>query len=368
LAKPASGNVEFTAAERSVPAPANEIPAYYSPLLTPGCSVEPICWKSQPKRLKQHRTCFEPIPLAHAFQATKRFFKSHNKDQSMRVFPFFIIILLLMLLTPAVLPASDCGILWLHPEQPPLTITKGYGTGTGTIDRMETFLANQMKDCRHNYESGNYERILRMIQKKENACCIPLYKTPEREKFIEFSVPYQIVLSNALIIRKSDRKKIEPFINRDGKIALEELLAKGFRVGVAKGRVYRGVIDQIIDKYRHTPSVIVHDSPEQMINSLMTMMTGGRIDALIAYPMEAQYVAKRMNIEVISLPVAGMDDYGLTSVGCSKTKEGKEIINKIDAIILKYRMTTSFMNYTEHWLDSSALERHRAFTRKEFGN
>ena len=279
-----------------------------------------------------------------------------------------VVTLIIMLLMPSALLAGDCTILWLHPEQAPLIIKKGYGTGAGTIDRMELFFAGQLKDCQHSYESGNYERILRMIQKKENACCIPLYKTPEREPFIEFSIPYQIVLSNALIIQKTDRKKIAPFINRDGKVALEDLLANGFRVGVAKGRIYRGIIDEIIKKYRNTTSIVEHDSPEQMINSLMVMMTGGRIDALIAYPMEAQYVAKSMDLEVISLPVKGMDDYGLTSVGCSKTATGKEIIRQLNTIILKNRNKPDFMEYTEHWLDPSALERHRTFTRKEFGN
>lgn len=233
---------------------------------------------------------------------------------------------------------------------------------------METFFEEKLKNCRHSFESGNYERILRMIKKKENACCIPLYKTPEREQFIKFSIPYQIVLSNALIIMEADRKKFKPFIGPDGKVALEDLLAKGYRVGVAKGRIYRSVIDQTIDKYRNTPSVVEHDSPEQMIDSLVAMMGNGRIDALIAYPWEAQYVAKAKGVKVLSLPIVGMDDYGLTSVGCSKTKAGKEIIKKLDALILKYRTTPSFMNYTEHWLDPSALERHRTFTQNEFGN
>lgn len=277
-------------------------------------------------------------------------------------------VLLVVISSTAAWAIEKCEIFWLHPEQPPLIITKGYGTGMGTIDRMEAFFKAHLTSCRHRYESGNYERILRMIKKKENACCIPLYKTPDREQFIEFSLPYQIVLSNALIIQDSGRKKIEPFLNHDGKVSLEALLARGLRIGVAKGRIYRGIIDETLSRYRNTPSVVEHDSPEQMINSLVAMMVSGRIDALIAYPMEAQYVAKSMQIKVLSLPVAGMDDYGLTSVGCSKTKAGKEIIRKLNTIILKHRTAPEFMDYTEHWLDPSALERHRTFTGKAFGN
>jgi uncharacterized protein (TIGR02285 family) len=274
----------------------------------------------------------------------------------------------LCLLSPGLLWSADCEILWLHPEQAPLVIKKGYGEGKGTIDRMEAFFEKNLTKCKHHFESGNYERIIRMIKKKENACCIPLYRTPEREQFIEFSIPYHIVLSNALIIEESSRREIEPFIDQNGKVDLEALLAKGYRVGVAKGRIYRGVIDQIINKYRNTASVVEHDSPQQMVDSLIAMMINNRVNAVIAYPLEGQYVARSMGIKVVSLPVIGMDDYGLTSVGCSKTETGKEIIRQLNAVIIKHRLTPKFMDFAEHWLDPSAIERYRTFTRKEFGN
>ena len=138
-------------------------------------------------------------------------------------------------------------------------------------------------------------------------------------------------------------------------------------LSIAKGRVYREIIDRTIAKYRYTPSIVEHDGPEEMIGTLMSMMADGRIDALVAYPMEAQYVANGMKIEVFSLPVAGMDDFGLTSVGCSKTKEGMEIIQKLNTIILKHRTKPEFMSFTEQWLDPAARERHRPFTRQAFG-
>ncbi|MBN1546718.1 MAG: TIGR02285 family protein [Syntrophaceae bacterium] len=274
--------------------------------------------------------------------------------------------MLICFLSSASVLAEECEIFWIHPEQAPLSIKKGYGAGKGTIDRMETFFAKALKDCRHSYESGNYDRILRMIRKKENACCIPMYITPEREKFIVFSVPYQIVMSNALIVSDSGRKKLEPFIGPDGKVMLEDVVANGLRIGVAKGRIYRGIIDQIIEKHKNSPGIVEHPGPQQMVDSLIEMMIEGRIDALIAYPWEAQYVAKVKRVKVYSLPIAGMDDYGLTSVGCSKTKEGEEIIRRLNKIILEHRTTPEFMDFAEHWLDSAGLERHRVFTAREF--
>ncbi len=132
-----------------------------------------------------------------------------------------VVLIFILIFYPGVALSAECDILWLHPDQAPLIIIKkGYGKGMGTIDRMEAWFAGHLKDCKHTDESANYERILRLIRKKENACCIPLYKTPERKKFVEFSVPYQIVLSNALIIADSSRKQLEPFIGPDGKVSL----------------------------------------------------------------------------------------------------------------------------------------------------
>jgi uncharacterized protein (TIGR02285 family) len=280
---------------------------------------------------------------------------------------YCFIFIVTFLFPTSLLKAGECHIYWLHPEQAPLSIKKDYGAGKGTIDRMERFFADHLKDCTHSYDSGNYERILKMIKRKENACSIPLYITPERKEFIEFSLPYQIVMSNSLITLDSTKKKLQPFINSDGYISLDEMINKGYRIGVAKGRIYRGIIDQIIEKHKNDSRIVEQISPGNMVDSLMKMMVEGRIDALIAYPMEAQYVAKTMNLQVLSLPVLGMDDYGLTSVGCSKTEKGKEIIRQLNTIILKNRTKPEFMDFTEHWLDPSALERHRKFTAKEFG-
>ncbi len=71
-------------------------------------------------------------------------------------------------------------------------------------------------------------------------------------------------------------------------------------------------------------------------------------------------------ISITSIPIAGMDQYGLTVVGCSKTEKGKELIKKLNAIIMEYRMTPEFIGFHEYWLDPSALKRHREYTIKEF--
>jgi len=267
------------------------------------------------------------------------------------------------------LEAEECSIYWLHPGQPPLHISEGYGAGMGSVDRTEAFFRTHLENCRSSADSANYKRIILMLKQKKNACCVALYKTPEREKFIQFSIPYRVVLSNALIIPEAQRSKFEPFINSEGAISLPRIIEKGFRIGLAKGRVYRGLIDEMLQKNKNNPNLVKHAGSHNMITNLIGMMNEGRIDAIIGYPYEAHYAAKtlKMKADIISIPIAGMDDYGLTFVGCSKTEEGKEIIKKLNAIIKIYRTTPDFLDFEEYWLDPSAVKRFRSYTIKEFG-
>jgi uncharacterized protein (TIGR02285 family) len=198
-----------------------------------------------------------------------------------------------------------------------------------------------------------------MMKQKENVCSVPLHRTPERDQFIEFSIPYTIVLSNALIMLESQKSKFKPLINKAVTISLEGVIQKGYRIGVAKSRVYRGIIDEVLKKYKDDPRIIEHVSSQNMVNSLIGMMAAGRIDGLIGYLFEAQYVAKTMEnkISITSIPIAGMDQYGLTAVGCSKTEKGKEIIKKLNAIIMEYRMTPEFIGFHEYLVRSVSFKK-----------
>lgn len=273
-------------------------------------------------------------------------------------------------LSPTSAYAEKCTIQWLYTEQPPIFfITKGYGAGMGTGQRTTLFFINQLKDCDHVLNSANVARVISTMKQYENACHASLYPTPEREKFIEFTIPVRITLSNALIILDSQRDRFKPFLNAKGHISLEDLIKNGFRIGIAKGRVYRGIIDATLKKYKNNRHIIEHPGLEDAVGKLVRMMVAGRIDALLGYPAEAHYVARTLEstTKVRSIHITGMDEYGLSYAGCSKTERGKAIVKRLNAIILKHRTTPQFMDFVEHWLDTDEVKRLRGYVAKEFG-
>jgi uncharacterized protein (TIGR02285 family) len=286
----------------------------------------------------------------------------------MKSYFYFIGCVLFFIFTSHISGNEDCTIYWLHPNQPPLSISKGVGAGMGIVDCMEKNFEKHLKECKHIYINANYEKIMTMLKNRDNICSAALYRSPEREKFTEFSIPFTIAIANELIILESNLNKLKPFLNTKGAVKLEDLIKTGFRIGVVKSRVYRSIIDETLKKYKNSQNIIEHTGSQNVIDSLINMMEAGRIDAVIGYSFEAQYVVKTIGkkINIVTIPIAGHELYGLPAVGCSKTKKGKEIINRLNAFILKNRKSPVFMECTERWLDPLALQRFREYIKNEF--
>lgn len=210
----------------------------------------------------------------------------------MKRYYYIVSCVLFFIFTSHISGNEESIIYWLHPDQPPLSISKGVGAGMGIVDCMEKNFEKYLNECKHIYINANYEKIMTMLQHRDNICSAALYRSSEREKFTEFSIPFTIAIANELIIIESNLNKLKPFLNTKGAVKLEDLIKTGFRIGVVKSRVYRSIIDEILKKYKNNQSIIEHTGSQNVIDSLINMMEAGRIDAVIGYSFEAQYVVK----------------------------------------------------------------------------
>jgi uncharacterized protein (TIGR02285 family) len=60
---------------------------------------------------------------------------------------------------------------------------------------------------------ANFKRIIVELKQGENVCCPSLYKTPDREAFIAFSIPAVVVLPNVVIAKKEQKGLFQPYLN-----------------------------------------------------------------------------------------------------------------------------------------------------------
>lgn len=288
-----------------------------------------------------------------------------------------IILFLVMILSLVITPSSFIAnaqqqnqdvIQWYRADFPPVTIPKGDHADEGFFDKTMTFLIERLPEYEHQFNIANFKRIMMELKKNNHLCCPSLYKTPEREPFVAFSVPAMIVLPNGIITTKHNLNRFTPHLDAEGKISLESLLKDpNITLGISSGRLYSGGIDQILHQFDGQDNLLVR-SGEDVFEGLMNMMYMGRVDCLLGYPVEAMYFMKESSKEIdftyfpikeSSLPIT------VGYIGCPNNKWGKNIISKIDKIVKKHR-EKEFINYYGEWLDETTRELYQNMAHQYF--
>lgn len=253
-------------------------------------------------------------------------------------------------------------ITWLQAYFPPVTIPSGPDAGMGFYDRMTEIIIKNLPQYKHSFVTANVPRIIHEIKNEKRGCCASLYKTTERETYTAFSIPVVIVLPNGVIIRKKDRDLFAPYITASEEIRLSKLIKdESLMLGVAKGRKYSGGIDEILIAHGKAANVMERMG-EDVFKGLLDMLLKGRIEYLLGFPVEAQYLAQKNNRgdEIQFFPVAETEvEFTVGHVGCPDTEWGRAIIKEVDKVLLKHRATPVFLELYEDLLDEQTAKNYR---------
>ncbi len=243
------------------------------------------------------------------------------------------------------------NITWFAGDFPPFFIHTGPSKGKGTINAIVNFYKERMPEYEHSHIEANMPRFMKQAQDGEQWCHPWLLKTPEREKFLYYSIPITLALSNHLIIKKS---KLSSF-GEGNAVALAEILKNNQFTGrVVKGRSYGKKIDALIEQHQadfKIKQVIQEDT------SLLKMILHERIDYTINYPPLAEYAAHtfRAQGKFISIPIKEAPAIQPAYVGCDKTLWGRKVIDRINEIARKERNSLQYRQLvTELWLDENS--------------
>lgn len=247
-------------------------------------------------------------------------------------------------------------LVWLLRDLPPLTIFEGTRKGEGAVDQMLARLIAQMPEYEHSILRVNRARALQMLQEPNFNCDPTLLWTPERARFIHFSMPSMGTLSNGLIVRRQDAAMVEPFLV-DGKVDLKALLdSHAARLGMVAERSYSTPVD-ILLKAAPAQDLTPHYGNDA-VRSLLQMQNLGRLKWLLAYWPEVRYLTQELGqpLDALSFyPIQGVAEYQFIHVGCSDTPLGHEAVQHINQLLLEMREDTLPPLYAE-WLDPLTRE------------
>lgn len=257
------------------------------------------------------------------------------------------------------LMAKD-SITWMEAVAPPFFIHDGPLQGQGYEDLITQILKEKLPQYEHTHIIANISRHYQQWKQGEKSCSLAMFKTPEREEFVHFSIPSVFTLPIVLIIHKNS---FDSF-GGNKTVSLQALLESGnYVIGRSNNRSYGVPVDSTLDTYGNDNNIFAFEGPD-LSQNLFKMLIAGRINALPALPEEAMYLAETLGFknEIMTLSVSeNQGDYSplLTYVACSKTEWGKKVIDDINQVLLQERPSDRYRAAYERWLDSSSIDNYR---------
>jgi uncharacterized protein (TIGR02285 family) len=273
-----------------------------------------------------------------------------------------VYVLPLLFLTVSALEArsewigDEKKIIWLKSNYPPYYITDGPNANTGIADRLEQLLRKELTGYEHDTLVANWRRILQMMKSGKNVVCLTFLKTPERERFIQYSILTSVKPATGICVRAGD-----PLFKGMESISFTDLLnKKDLKIGITHGRAYGKAIDRALKENKNARNIVVRTSSDG-IDGLISLLMRKRIDALICYPHEANIVAREKNLKgkIKQLGVVEQAPLNLSYSGAPKTAWGKKVIKEINRIYRKHHVLKKTSMDLEPYLDPDTAKRFR---------
>jgi len=242
-------------------------------------------------------------------------------------------------------------ITWVNENFPPAFIIDGPDKGNGITDGAVSVYKKYLPEYNHRHLVANMARILAMIKEGQKVCYAGFIKTPEREKFIKFSLPNIITYSNAIIVKKDTAASL---FGTQRSASLDRLLSDDkLKLGLTKGRAYGGAIDPLINAYIGVNKNILIRGGQNELLGLLEMLDHQRIDYTIGYPWEVAYLAdqvdKRQHYSVISIRETEDQSWVLSYAGCPNNEWGRKFIKELNAVLIKVRPMEVYITHLLKW-------------------
>ena len=276
-----------------------------------------------------------------------------------------ILSFLLLLFTSATW-AKDT-ITWMEVNMPPYMIQTGPYRDMGYGNVVQGLLQANLPQYTHERLSTNVVRHFDMFRQGKKVCSIGLYRTPERESFLHFSIPSMLTMPPVLIIR-ADR--LHDFGGKNGCSLVELLQDEKFRLGLSRDRSYGRMLDKELGKFADRTNTI-RFAGQELGENYFKMLLLDRIDGLLGLPDEAIFRAEQMGIRdqitTVMLTENQQNYEGwYCAIACPKNQWGKHVIEQINDVLLKIRPTPPYRQAYERWLDDNSRTRYRTVYDKIF--
>lgn len=233
---------------------------------------------------------------------------------------------------PVLLSAQE--ITWARQDFPPAYLDNHQGY----LDKYLSIVQSYMPEYKHSYLEANFARTLESMKKGQKVCSMGMLKNMDRKEVVHYSSPYLLIPANHIIMLKNNIPN-NSLITENQKIDLTQYLSSNKKIGVAAGRSYGEKVDNLLKS--SSENIIIRGGTD-VFEGLFAMLSRGRLDAILGYPMELHWFSKDLKTKLKSYPLKDEDEYIYGYVGCTKNEWGQKMISHIDKNLRKLRTQPEF--------------------------
>ncbi len=255
--------------------------------------------------------------------------------------------------------ADDNAVTWLMPDYPPVTIVNGPHKGTGYADIFLRYFIERTPEYKHTVESSSMSRVFGLMQQGQPACHPSLLKTAEREAYVDFSGPVEFVLPHHIVMRTDRVPRLAAHRNADGSVDVARLLKdESLVMTYQEKRGYPPIVLEALKAGAGRKHIIQTSADDE---GPFRQLAGGWVDYIITYPDEVNWFAKILNLpetaKLAYLPIAGLPEYVIGHVGCTKGPWGRKIVERVNDVVAKAGTRPVWVEAEARLLDAAGAKR-----------
>jgi len=203
----------------------------------------------------------------------------------------------------------------------------------------------------------NNQRALQVLKARPNACAGNKIVTAERLEISDATKLPQVVFPGLRIFSRADTTAasvLADMLDEQGRLSVRNLLqeAHKLRFVVVSGRNYGVELDALIQAPQWQNRFWKREA-DDMAAGVVDMVRTGRIDLMLEYPnVAAHYLAQQTDgTKLVSYAIAESPAFLLGHILCSRTTQGKEMLQNFDQALVHVTKTEAYLDAHLRWFD-----------------
>jgi uncharacterized protein (TIGR02285 family) len=240
---------------------------------------------------------------------------------------------------------NDKIVTWQTIHWPPFMEISGNET-KGQYSLLLDLLESGLPEYQHKRSNMPWSRVWQLIKGGEHVCNIFAFKTPERQKFAAFTVPFSIFLSNHIIVRRDALKKLNIDPTQPQSI-IELTKRKGIKGFLEQSRSYSAALDKFLN-----PKPDGSNYFRRAIKSkgLIKVLLKGRVDYVLEYPSIVAHIRAKipeMDGDLVSIQIKEIAPLSYGYIACPNNEWGKSVVAKLNVLIQSEKPQPRYRNIIE---------------------